>query len=114
MIDNIKNWLRWASRQRMPGNRAADAETWIDAHQKEQWALEERLKVRDAQISRYQTTVAAYKIILHEVWADLDQTAKRAGGLGWNSQELRAVTLDKLTALYGPIGRRKGPDHVGR
>ena len=111
-IGQITKWLRWASRQPLHGNRAADAALLIEATDNEASALRKMVQIRDDELQRCYAIIARDRGLLRDIHADLSQSARRSGlPSEWNSSELRAKTIDKLTALYGSIGRGKGSDN---
>ena len=108
-MERITKWLKWCSRQPLPDNRAADAASLIEAHNNEVGALRGMIRLRDAELQRCYSAINEAHTLLRDIHADLNQTAKRRGyPKDWNSSEIRAVTLDKLTTLYGQLG--KGSD----
>ena len=107
-MEAILRWLKWASGQRIEGNRAGDAKTFIEALQQENWALEGKMEAKNALLTSYREDRMALKGLLRDIWADLDQSAKRAGTLNWMPSEIRKETAAKLMHLYGPFGKGKG------
>ena len=115
-MEGIRKWLKWASRQPLQDNRAADTASWMEARDIEVSTLQKMLQIRDEELQRCYITIAKDRGLLRDIHADLGQTARRSGFPDdWNSNELRAVTLDKLIALYGSLGKtEKGSDNGNR
>lgn len=98
-------WLRWASVQRMNGNRAGDAALLIDALRKQVWALEGKVQAQNTKLQQYRDQILNLRSITRDVWADLDQCAKRSGIPNWSASELRNVTVERIIELHGRLGR---------
>jgi hypothetical protein len=105
MIDGVLNWLRQIAMVRVKDNRAGEAATLLDELHRANWVLQERGKVMNAKIEQYQKEIVRLRMTLRDVWADLDQSARRSGLTNWMPAELRRGTSEKLTALHGRFGQ---------
>ena len=109
MIDGVRNWLRMATSLDEKSNGkdapAGYAGTVIDRLHHQNLTLQEQGSVKDERIEKYQGDIVRLRMLLRDIWSDLDYSARRSGLMNWRPAELSRGTAEKLIALHGRFGQ---------